>query len=195
LSTWQPQNSGDRVVCTELLSARKDNCQVASVVKSTDFKVEQHLASVWGCAVNVHSHMNITMAESADMVPPSLFLQKQLADQDRTQPGNVTLDHIKQKLGGQGPTSTVDVLNVDCDGCEYELLCGSAAAQQFVRDNVGQLLLRTLWSSTTSLLWKCLAEDIGLVPFHRETVAMADGGVVAEFSLINSKLTQRIETI
>ncbi|PHR00206.1 MAG: hypothetical protein COB29_16070, partial [Sulfitobacter sp.] len=110
---------------------------------------------------------------------------------------NKTVDEVFSQLEVDTGAGVLDVLNVDCDGCENKLLCG-AKAKDFLKNHVRQLVLHLHWAKTTSATWKCLSE-VGMVPFAKETyvgdethTTRTNNIATADISLLNIRLAHNL---
>eukprot|EP00040_Diaphanoeca_grandis_P008858 m.46645 g.46645 ORF g.46645 m.46645 type:complete len:1051 (-) comp20300_c1_seq2:177-3329(-) len=162
-------------VCGGLLEESQTGCRAISVGGDAQASFEQDLAQRWDCSVDAFS-----LPPATDMPSPPLSKLIHVHTDTRIN----TTDGAGLDEFVTTTHSTVHVLKFDCHGCEFERLCRNVAMQQFVRTHVQQLILRVEFSEdTTSELWKCVAEDLGMAAFSKKIIL---GSSVVDYSFVNT---------
>jgi hypothetical protein len=170
---------GGKYVCNPSCLLPVGNCTVMSIGSNNDFSFETALES-HRCSVHTFDH---TVASPQ---PPSTVSFHSLGVASASAGTLRTLRQLYNETGWAG--RQVDVLKLDCEGCEYGIFMEQATLE-FLSSHVRQLLLEVHYTNAEATarlaqnLW-----DAGFRTFSKEANVQHSDGSCVEFSMINSKL-------
>jgi len=167
----------------------KGNCIVYSIGGSNEWSFEEAMYNETGCETHTFDYTLQQVVGKPSFVN---FHAIGLGDFNKSNnPDNLkTLPEIIESLGHQ--SRTIDVLKVDCEGCEFAALTPLFRSKTEL--NVRQILIEIHAFNAEAInrsydLLKAMG-DYGFVIFHKEPNIQFGGGVCTEFSLIRLNIPE-----
>jgi hypothetical protein len=153
------------------------NCTIFSVGSANAFDFESALEP-FGCRIYTFDH---TVAQPT---PPAhvTFLKNGLAGEAQANGNLITLKSAYEKTGASG---IIDVLKIDCEGCEFQVF-RDPGTLAFLRRHVKQILLEVHFQNEQDTI--ALAtnlRDAGFKTFSKEPNIQYSDGSCVEFSMLN----------
>jgi len=158
----------------------KHNCTVFVIGSSTDF-VFEHAISGYGCNTHTFDH---TLPDVT--VPDHVTLHRIGASIKST--NNLAKIESMFHIANMSSDKKIDILRLDCEGCEY-LVLKDPATLLFLANHVVQLQVEIHFkgSQETEALAQALT-DAGFRVFAKEpNLKWSDGGCI-EYALVNTRL-------
>lgn len=167
---------GGKWVCDPDCLLAVNDCTVFSVGSNNQFDFEQSL-DPYGCDVHIFDH---TVANPR--MPPHVAWTFHRFGAATASGGNML---SLQGMAARSNVSYIDVLKIDCEGCEYTVL-RDPATLHFLREHVKQILVEVHFTNaadTADLATKLAFA--GFRVFSKEpNIQFSDGGCL-EYSLLN----------
>jgi hypothetical protein len=192
-SHWEPSwncefeerfgNFGDggKWVCdAHTLKQKKEDCHIVSIGSNNDFSFENELHNhLPQCKISVFDH-----TVSNPSPPPFVNFFSFGLGSENNDNSIITLDSAFQKAGVSS-SSGVDILKIDCEGCEYDVY------SQFVSSKylISQILIEIHFRNSASVhkMFQTLTNN-NYVVFHKEPNIMYSGGDCVEYGFLKLKL-------
>ena len=188
-NNWEPSirciadkrmgNHGDggKWVCDPHCLLVQHNCTIFSVGSNNVFDFENALEP-FGCRIYTFDH---TVAQPT---PPAhvTFFTNGLAGEAQANGNLITLKSAYEKTGASG---IIDVLKIDCEGCEFQVF-RDPGTLAFLRRHVKQILLEVHFQNEQDTI--ALAtnlRDAGFKTFSKEPNIQYSDGSCVEFSMLN----------
>jgi len=171
---------GGKWICNPVKELQYKNCMVVSIGSNNEFSFEDEIVERFGCEVHIFDHTSYPPAESK----PHFHFHK--LGLDIVTRGNMLSLHDMITMAmantkANHALSIVDILKIDCEGCEFDALT-SPASVNILQTKVKQLLLEVhnfredfmvakrypVDKRYFSKLWVSLQTHSWMLPFHKE---------------------------
>lgn len=197
-----PRGDGGKWLCDPDVLLEKPSCRVLSVGSNNDFSYEEAIVRDFGCLVHVYDYTSDPPKD--DLGGRIKFFRVGLAAADGGR--FLTLRSMLDRLSADAADRTVELVKVDCDGCEIAALVDHADAAAVLKERVLELNLEvhfrypTIGTDRTDRgdarkraarmkrVWARFHEDADMVPFSKEANIQYSRGDSVEYSFANKKL-------
>jgi Methyltransferase domain len=192
---------GGKFVCGNPSYFRSRKCLVYSVGSNGDVSFESDAVKAFGCEVHTFDPTgNTTHFEAAVLASGATFHPIGVAGVPATSENSVTNDPVQllplqdiiDYLGHSG--RHIDILKIDCEGCEYDAFASLWSHLKNKVISIGQMQIELHFTDFARISdFFEGAHSAGFMVFHKERNQWGcDGYLCVEFSLIHADEARRI---
>lgn len=173
-----PHGDGGKWLCDPECFLQSGNCTVWSIGSNNQFGFELAMAP-YGCDIHTFDH---TVAHPN---PPEGVSFWPYGASGVDGEGVKSLETLKDL---SNTTGIVDVLKIDCEGCEFEVF-SDPKTLEFISNNVRQIMVEVHFknSAQTEQLAQSLT-DAGFRVFSKEPNIQFSDGSCVEYALLNTRM-------
>lgn len=175
-----PHGDGGKWLCDPECFLKPGECTVWSLGSNNEFGFETAMAP-YGCEVHTFDHTveNPTPPEGVHFWP----LGAAAVDGD-------FLKSLRTLYKDTNATGAIDVLKIDCEGCEYEVFTDPDTLE-FIKSTVKQIMVEVHFNGvkSTESLAQAFA-DAGFKTFSKEPNIQFSDGSCVEYAMINTLLVK-----
>lgn len=196
-----PRGDGGKWVCDPATLLEKPSCLVLSVGSNNDFSYEEAIVKEYGCLVHVYDYTSDPPKD--DLGGRIKFFRIGLSNSDGGR--FLTLASMLETLAAETGAATVELVKIDCDGCEIAALAEHAPALAALKERVLEFNLEVHFrypaigdrtnerdmlarAKRMTKFWAALHEDADMVPFSKEANIQYSRGDSVEYSFANKRL-------